>query len=88
VAVQEALEALHGEAFLGVEAGERREDVADLGIVEEERLEAEVAFQAAAELREAVALAEAEARLHGDPCARSGLRICTGYRSKEGPGEH
>jgi hypothetical protein len=74
VAAQEALEALHEEASPEVGAGERREDVVDLEIVEEEHHEVEVAFQAAAELREVVALAEDEARLHG-PCELSGLRI-------------
>jgi hypothetical protein len=74
VAVQEGLEALHEEASPEVGAGERREDVADLEIVEEEHHEVEVAFQAAAELREVVALAEGEARLH-EPCALSRLRI-------------
>ena len=74
VAVQEALEALHEEASPEVGAGERREDVVDLEIVEEERHEVEVAFQAAVELREVVALAEGEARLH-ELCALSGLRM-------------
>lgn len=74
MAAQEALEALHEEASPEVGAGERREDVVDLEIVEEEHHEVEVAFQPAAELREVVALAEGEARLHG-PCELSGLRI-------------
>lgn len=65
MAEQEALEALHEEASLEVGAGERREDVVDLEIVEGEHHEVEVAFRAAAELREVVALAEGEARLHG-----------------------
>jgi hypothetical protein len=74
VAAQEALEVLHEEASLEVGAGERREDVVDLEIVEGEHHEVEVAFQAAAELREVVALAEGEARLYG-LCELSGLRI-------------
>jgi hypothetical protein len=74
VAAQEALEARHEEASLEAGAEERREDVVDLEIVEEEHHEVEVAFQAAAELREVAALAEGEARLHG-PCELSGLRI-------------
>ena len=81
MAVQEDLEALYEEASPEVGAGERREDVADLEIVEEEHHEVEVAFQAAAELQEVVALAEGEARLH-EPCALFGLRIIqdTGQR--------
>ena len=73
VAVQEALEALHEEASPEVGVGERREDVVDLEIVEEEHHEVEAAFQAAVELQEVVALAEGEARLH-EPCALS--RLC------------
>jgi hypothetical protein len=86
VVAQEALEALHEEASPGVGTGERREDVVDLEIVEEEHHEVEVAFQAAAELREVVALAEGEARLHV-PCALSGLRIVQDTGQKR-PDQH
>ena len=82
MAVQEDLEALHEEASPEVGAGEHHEDVVDLEIVEEEHHGVEVAFQAAAELREVVALAEGEARLH-KPCALSGLRIIQDTGQKE-----
>ena len=86
MAAQEALEALHEEASPEVGAGERREDVVDLEIVEEEYHEVEVAFQVAAELREVVALAEGEAELHG-PCELSGLRIVQDTGQKR-PDQH
>jgi len=86
VAAQEALEALHEEDSPEVGAGERREDGVDLEIVEEEHHEVEVAFQAAAELREVVALAEGEAELHG-LCELSGLRIVQDTGQKR-PDQH
>jgi hypothetical protein len=86
VVVQEALEALHEEVSPEAGAGEHREDVVDLEIVEEEHHEVEVAFQAAAELQEVVALAEGEARLH-EPCALFGLRIVQDTGQKR-PDEH
>lgn len=84
--VQEALEALHEEVSPEAGAGEHHEDVVDLEIVEEEHHEVEVAFQAAAELQEVVALAEGEARLH-EPCALFGLRIVQDTGQKR-PDEH